>query len=225
MSSPHQHLDQENVQEQERYERESTVEESQSRWSSKKTRFIVDTPPAQPRSSHHRQMSGRSCSGSSVKASNEHNYLATGTSRGRSAYGRLQRSNPKWTSPSSLGITNNLSLQPLSCQGAEMPYEEVLLGDSEGSIQNGLPVPALHHCNHSEEHLQSLSQAMLMNLPASSISGHQMSPKDQRKLARSAIQLALDIMPATIDAPSFESPRLVPSTASWPRNNAVEKEE
>jgi hypothetical protein len=223
MSSPHQRLDQENVQEQERYERERTVEKYQSRWSSKKTRFIVDTPPSQPRSSHHRQMSGRSCSGSSVKASNEHNYLVTGTSRERSAHGRLQLSNPKWTPPSSLGITDSLPLQPLSCQGAEMPDEEVLLEDSEGSIQNGLPVmgssPALHHCSRSEQHQQSLSQAMLMNLPASSISRQQMSLKDQRKLVRSAIQLALDIMPATIDAPSFESPRRVPSTASSPRSS------
>jgi hypothetical protein len=216
MSSPHQRLNQEDAQEQERHERESSVEKSyQSRWSSKKTRFIVDIPPSQPRSSHRRQMSAIPCSGSAEKESNEHNDLATGTSRGRSADGRLQRSSSKWAPPSSLGITDSPPLlPPLNRQGTEFL-------DANGEIQNGLSVlgssPAVHHCNRSEQHQQSPSRAMLMNLPALSLSGHQMSPKKQREHVQSTLQLALDIMP-DVDASSFESHRLV-SSSSRPRNS------
>jgi hypothetical protein len=70
MSSPHRSLNQEMVQEQKRHKRESSVENFQSRWSSKKTRFIVDRPPSQP-------LSRREC-----------------------AIGRLQESGSRWSSGS-----------------------------------------------------------------------------------------------------------------------------
>jgi hypothetical protein len=96
--------------------------------------------------------------------------------------------------------------------------EEMSLEESNEAIPSGLPVPesspTVQHCNRSEQHQQSLAQAMLMDLPELSTPGHQMSPQEQQE---HLLQLALDIM-SDVDASSFESPGLVSST-SRPRNS------
>jgi hypothetical protein len=74
-----------------------------------------------------------------------------------------------------------------------------------------------------EQHQQSLSRAMMLTgLPGLSMPGHQtfarrMSREEQRAFLLSTIQLALDIT-SDVDASSFESPMLVSSTA-WHRNS------
>jgi hypothetical protein len=98
MTSP-----QENV-----YLRESAVERLQSRWSSS-SRAIVDTPPSQPLNLQ--RLSGSPSSGS-VKESHQKDPGA-GDFRQRSAFGRPQGSNSKWTSDSG-AITDSPPLQPLS---------------------------------------------------------------------------------------------------------------
>jgi hypothetical protein len=118
MASLHQRPNQENV-----HERESACERHQSRWSTN-TRVIVDGPPSQPLS---RQQSSRS-----VKESH-HKDPGTGIARHVSATGRLQGSNPKWSSSSGVIIDTPPS-QPLSSYGVP------LLGSS----------PTVHHYNRSD---------------------------------------------------------------------------
>jgi hypothetical protein len=95
MTSLHQRLNQETM-----HERESAAERLQSRWSSKKTPFVVDRPPSQPLS-HRRQMNERPISGSAVKEIHQHMYPGTGNSRARrSAVRTLQQSGSRWSSGS-----------------------------------------------------------------------------------------------------------------------------
>jgi hypothetical protein len=101
MSSPHHSLNQENAQEQERHERESSVEKFQSRWSSKKTRFIVDRPPSQPLSRRESNIGIIQSRWSSKKT----RFIVDRTpsqplSRRESAIGIIQESGSRWSSGS-----------------------------------------------------------------------------------------------------------------------------
>ncbi len=107
MTSLHQRLNQECV-----HERESAVERLHLRWSSS-SRVIVDRSPSQQLS--RRQMSQGRGSGS-VK-DNNNDPVVGDAHRRRSAFGRLQQSDSKWTSGSE-AITDRPPLQPLSCRGS-----------------------------------------------------------------------------------------------------------
>jgi hypothetical protein len=104
MTSLHQHINQENVREQ-----EGVVERLLSRWSSS-SRVITDRPPSQPLSC--RQMSGGP-SGGSVKESHKDPGMGDAPHRRQSAVERPQPSESKWTSGSGI-IADRPPVQPLS---------------------------------------------------------------------------------------------------------------
>jgi hypothetical protein len=81
----------------------------QSRWSSSKTRFIVDRPPSQPR--NRQQMIERPSSSSVTESC--HKDPDTGIPRRGITRERLQLINSKWTSSSAV-TTDRPPLQPLN---------------------------------------------------------------------------------------------------------------